>query len=146
MRLMGYLAWLAACVALYYIMADAIVRVAPVVEANHTARVVAQEAGATARWQATTGAVAAVAPWAALGAVLIVAAVQAGRSVRHWQTERTRRRALLALYMARCLPQGTSAQIVTWRGELAVADHDAGEIIPWQEAARALPEYALARR
>lgn len=101
---------------------------------QETLREQARQQGETARWQATIAA----APWvmagAGLTAVLVVVAVQVGRSHRHAQTEQTKRRALLMWYVANYLPAGTNAQIGTWRGELAVFDHDSGEIIPYSVA------------
>ena len=140
-RLCGFIVYCAACAALLVIIAMAL----PGVEAEHTARYnmqqqqetlreQARQQGETARWQATTAA----APWViaagGLTAVLIVAAVQVGRSHRHAQSEQTKRRALLVWYVANCLPPGTNVQIGTWRGELAVINHDDGEIIPYSVA------------
>ena len=102
---------------------------------EETARVQAQEETArvqSAQWNAT------LQQWAwpsAAGAILIVVAVQAGRTFRHRESERTKRRALLLLYARTCLPPSTRVQIIDYRGEPALADHDAGEIIPYSVAA-----------
>ena len=66
--------------------------------------------------------------------MLVVVAVQAGRSHRHAQSEQTKRRALLVWYTNRYLPPGTNAEILPWRGELSIIDHDSGEIIPYSVA------------
>lgn len=94
-----------------------------------TQRVQAEQQGATARWQATTAA----APWvvggAGLTAVLVVAAVQWGRTRRHGETEETRRRALLVLYARQYLPDSRT-EITHRGGELVIIDHDSREVIP----------------
>ena len=144
MNLLRAIMFLAACVVavlIYAIFAQAVVDLQPAVEAGRTARALAaqetrqiqaQEWNSTLRSIGDNAAV--IAAWAAAAAVLVVAAVQAGRTLRHAQTERTRRRALLAWYIAQRLPAGAHAEIVTHRGQLAVADHDAGEIIPYPVA------------
>ena len=130
----------AALVAIYYIFADAITTITPVLETERTARHLASQQTAQAwaqtyqAWGAQLGDTVRTWAWpAAIGAILIVAAVQTGRTLRHRETEVTRRRALLALYMARMLP-GANAQISTYQGQLAVINHDDGEIIPWEVA------------
>ena len=118
----------------------------PTYQDGYTARYEAYQAGETARaqareetervqseqWNAT------LRQWAwpsAAGAILIVVAAQAGRTLRHRESERTRRRALLLLYAREYLPADTRVQIIDYRGDLALADHDAGEIIPYSVAA-----------
>lgn len=103
------------------------------VAAQETQRVQTQEWNATLRSAGDNAAF--VFAWSAAAAALVVAAVQAGRTLRHRESERTRRRALLAWYMAHCLPPGARAEIVTHRGDLAVANHDAAEIVPYSVAA-----------
>ena len=136
--------FLAACVVLvlvYAIFAQAIIDLQPVIEAGRTARylaaqetqrVQAQEWNTTLRSFGQVAAIVSVALAAA--GVLVVAAIQAGRTLRHQETERTRRVALLSAYIAQMLPAGAHAEIVTVRGGLAVVDHDAGEIIPYPVA------------
>lgn len=141
LRAVVSVASIVAAVLLYYLFADAVVEMQPAIEAGRTARALAAEQSRQIQaqeWNATLRAfgdnAAVIAAWAAAAAVLVVAAVQAGRTLRHAQTERTRRRALLAWYIAQRLPAGAHAEIVTHRGQLAVADHDAGEIIPYPVA------------
>ena len=143
-RLIDFLGMLAAVGMLCFVML-ALVDTIPGTDEQYTARYSAYQAGETAREQARqeTERVQAeqwnstLRTWAwptALGVVLVVMAVQFGRSHRHAQSEQTKRRALLMWYVANCLPAGTNAQIGTWRGELAVFDHDSGEIIPYDVA------------
>ena len=139
-KLCGFIVYCAACAALLVIIALAL----PGVEAEHTARYnmqqqqetlreQARQQGETARWQATTAA----APWViaagGLTVVLVEVAVQAGRSHRHAQSEQTRRRALLVWYAQHHLPDAR-VEIGQYRGELALIDHDSGEIIPYDVA------------
>lgn len=140
MRLISFIVYCATCVALFFLL----VSVIPAMETAYTARFNERQRQETLRtqereetnraWAAQLGDTARTWAWpAAIGAILIVAAVQAGRTLRHRETEVTRRRALLALYMARMLP-GANAQISTYQGQLAVINHDDGEIIPWEVA------------
>lgn len=144
LRLISFIAYCATCVALFFLL----VSVIPEMETAYTNRFNAYQQQETLRtqareetaqaWAAQLGDTARTWAWpAAIGAILIVAAVQAGRTLRHRETEVTRRRALLALYMARMLPPGSNAQIGTWQGQLAVINHDDEdgiEIIPWEVA------------
>lgn len=141
MRLIAFIFYCATCVALFFLL----VSVIPDMEQQYTARFNERQRQETLRtqareetartWAAQAGATARVWAWpAAAGAILIVAAVQAGRTFRHRETEETRRRALLALYMARMLPDGARVEILPYRGQLAIVNHDDGEIIPWQTA------------
>ena len=137
----AFIAYCAACVA----MVSLLVSVIPQMETAYTARFNERQRQETLRtqareetaqaWAAQLGDTARTWAWpAAIGAILIVAAVQAGRTLRHRETEVTRRRALLALYMARMLPPGASAKIITYQGQPALLDCAAGEIIPWEVA------------
>jgi hypothetical protein len=118
----------------------------PTYQEGYTARYQAYQDGETARaqareetervqseqWNAT------LRQWAwpsAAGAILIVVAAQAGRTLRHRESERTRRRALLLLYARAYLPADAQVQIIDYRGDLALVDHDAGEIVPYSVAA-----------
>lgn len=102
-------------------------------EQEQTRRVQAQEETErvqSEQWNAT------LRQWAwptALAVILVVIAIQAGRSHRHRETEVTRRRALLVMYMGHMLP-GAHAAIGMYRGELAIINHDDGEIIPYDVA------------
>ena len=110
MNLLRAIMFLAACVVavlIYAIFAQAVVDLQPAVEAGRTARALAaqetrqiqaQEWNATLRSLGQAGTIVAVAVAAA--AVLLVAAVQAGRTLRHRESERTRRVALLSAYVA----------------------------------------------
>ena len=69
----------------------------------------------------------------AAAVILVVVAVQAGRSYRHGQSEQTKRRALLVWYAQHHLPDAR-VEIGQYRGELALIDHDSGEIIPYDVA------------
>lgn len=136
--------FIAACVVavlIYAMFVQAVVELQPAVEAGRTARALAAQQTRQVQaqeWNATLRAfgdnAATVAAWAAAAAVLVVVSVQAGRTRRHTESERTRRAALLGLYIARYLPAGARAEVVTVRGELAVVDHDRGEIIPYAVA------------
>ena len=140
-RLCGFIVYVAACLAVLVIMTLAVVES----EGEQTTRYTAQQQQETLRErerQATERVQAeqwgdTLRTWAwptAAAVVLVVVAVQAGRSYRHKESEQTKRRALLVWYVANCLPPGTNVQIGTWRGELAVINHDDGEIIPYSVA------------
>ena len=135
------IAFTAACLlaaALYAIFANAVVEMYPAAQAAETAQRLAREQ--TARVQAEQwGATVRGWAWPAAGiAVLIVVAVQTGRTLRHRESERTRRTTLLMLYARQMLPPGAQVEVLPYRGDLALADHDAGEIIPYAVAARDL--------
>lgn len=137
--------FIAACVVavlIYAMFVQAVVELQPAVEAGRTARALAAEQSRQVQaqeWNATLRAfgdnATVIAAWAAAAAVLIVAAVQVGRTRRHTESERTRRVALLSAYIAHMLPPDAHAEVGTVRGELAVVDHDRGEIIPYGVAA-----------
>ena len=142
LRAVMFLAACAAAVLIYAIFAQAIIDLQPAIEAGRTARYLAAQETQRVQaqeWNVTLrsfGQVAAIVSVALAGAgVLVVAAIEAGRTARHRDSERTRRVALLSWYIAHQLPAGTHAEIVTHRGDLAVVDRDAGEIIPYGVAA-----------
>jgi len=139
-RTLMYIAYCAACV----LVAAILVSVIPRMEREYTARYTVQQQEETLRtrereatervqaeqWNET------LRTWAwptAAGVILVVAAVQGGRTLRHWQSERTKRRALLVWYAARYLP-GADVEIAPYRGELSVINHTDGEIIPYSAA------------
>lgn len=130
-------------------------------QANRTARFVAEQQQETARkqaeeetsrkaieeWNATFRT---WAMWGAVIAVLVVIAVQTGRTLRHRETQRTARVALLQNYIALSYPAGANVQITSWQGAPAIIDHDGGEIVPYQVAQQEMRQieaksYALAR-
>ena len=144
----GGFIWAAFClfVAVYlgYVVVGTVT--SPTYQGNYTARYEAYQAGETARAQARAETErvqaeqwnATLRQWAwpaAAGVTLVVVAVQAGRTFRHRESERTRRRALLLLYAQAYLPVGAQVQIIDYRGDLALVDHDAGEIVPYSVAA-----------
>lgn len=138
LRAIMFLATCVVAVLIYAMFTQAVVDLQPAVEAGRTARALAAEQSRQVQaqeWNATLRAfgdnATVIAAWAAAAAVLIVVAVQTGRTRRHAESERTRRVALLSAYIAHCLPAGARAEVVTVRGELAVVDHDRGEIIPY---------------
>ena len=150
LRAVMFLAACAAAVLIYAIFAQAIIDLQPAIEAGRTARylaaqetrqIQAQEWNATLRSLGQAGTIVAVAVAAA--AVLLVAAVQAGRTLRHRESERTRRVALLGAYITQMLPPGAHAEIVTVRGGLAVVDHDNEEIVPYSVAALEMAQRRL---
>ena len=150
LRAVVSVASIVAAVLLYYLFADAVVEMQPAIEAGRTARALAAEQSRQIQaqeWNATLrafGQVAAIVSVAlAAAGVLVVAAIQAGRTLRHQETERTRRVALLSAYIAQMLPAGAHAEIVTVRGGLAVVDHDAGEIIPYPVAQAEMARWRL---
>ncbi len=141
LRAIMFLAACACAVLIYAMFTAAVVDLQPAVEAGRTARALAAEQTRQVQaqeWNATLRAfgdnAAVIAAWAAVAAVLVVVAVQAGRTHRHTESERTRRVALLGVYIAQMLPPGAHAEIATVRGGLAVVDHDRGEIIPYSVA------------
>ena len=139
-RLCGFIVYVIACLAVLVIMTLAVVES----EGEQTARYTTQQQQETLREQARQatervqaqewGATMRVWAWpTAAAAVLVVIAVQAGRSHRHAQSEQTRRRALLVWYAQHHLPDAR-VEIGQYRGELALIDHDSGEIIPYDVA------------
>lgn len=80
--------------------------------------------------------------WAIVGGVatvLVVGAVQAGRTVRHESTQRTERIRVLEGYVARYYLPGDNVEVRTLPGRgPVVVDHDAGEIVPYDVARRAM--------
>lgn len=149
-RLLGFLAYCAASVMVVVML----VSIIPVTEREYTARYTAGQQEETRRVQAQeeTERVQAeqwnqtLQQWAwptAAAVILVVVAIQAGRTTRQWQSERTKRQALLVWYMGHMLPPGARAEIGTWRGDLAIIDHDSGEIIPYAVAQLEAPAYAL---
>ena len=136
-RVFGYLIFCAALVALYAIFTDATATIAPVMEAERTARYLAGQE--TARvWAAQTGDTArTLAMWGAVAAVAIVAAVQAGRTLRHRATQRTEERRILMLYAAQYLPRAqVEVQIVD--GVPTLLDYSTRQAVPLPVAERAL--------
>lgn len=143
---------LSICIALYlgYVIVNTLT--SSTYQDGYTARYQSYQAGETAREQEITRRVQAqqetervkseqwnetARTWAwptAIAVILVVVAVQAGRTMRHRETEVTKSRALLAVYMAHMLP-GANASIGMYRGELAIINHDdGGEIIPYSVA------------
>ena len=98
---------------------------------EETARTVVREQEATERslaWQHTLQVVAVM---GGVAGTLIVVAVQAGRTVRHESTERTRRVALCEGYIDRYLP-GARAEVRTLPGRgVVVVDHDTQAVTPY---------------
>ena len=98
---------------------------------EETARTVVREQEATERslaWQHTLQVVAVV---GGVAGVLIVGAVQLGRTVRHESTQRTERIRLCEGYIDRYLPDAR-AEVRTLPGRgVVVVDHDAGEVTPY---------------
>lgn len=86
--------------------------------------------------------------WALAGAsaaVLIVAAIQAGRTVRHVATERRRERQILLLFAARFLPGPGEVRVETvgLGRRLVLRDYDSGVQYPPEVAAAALMQRGL---
>lgn len=99
-------------------------------EQERTERIIAQEAGRTARevaWQQTLQV---VVPAGVLGAVLIVAAVQAGRTRRHYDSMQAETRRLLVAYVAANYLPCERVRIEERGGGLALVDYDRHQVIP----------------
>ncbi len=135
---------------IYATFSAAVVEMYPTAQAAETARyladqrtqtVQAQQWGATMRSLGESAAV--VAAWAAVAAASIVAAVQWGRTLRHRDSEQSRRVALLMLYAREALPPGARVEVLPYRGELVLCNHDAGEIIPYPVARAELAQRRL---
>ena len=91
---------------------------------------VAQEAGKTAREQAWQQTLQANGPWAFGAVVLVVVAVQAGRTWRHREDRQAETRRLLVAYVAQNYLPGERVQIETRAGRLALVDYERREVIP----------------
>ena len=91
---------------------------------------IAQEQGKTEReiaWQQTlqhNG------PWAAGAIVLVVVAVQAGRTWRHREDRQAETRRLLVAYVAQNYLPGERVRIEEQRGQLAIVDYERRQVIP----------------
>jgi hypothetical protein len=86
--------------------------------------------------------------WALAGAsaaVLIVTAIQAGRTARHVATERRRERQILMLFAARFLPGPGDVRVETvgFGRRLVLRDYDNGVQYPPEVAAAALMQRGL---
>ncbi len=95
-----------------------------------TAVQVAQEQGRTAReiaWQQTLQT---NGPWAAGAIVLVVVAVQLGRTWRHREDRQAETRRLLVAYVAQHYLPGEHVRIEERRGQLAVVDYERRQVIP----------------
>lgn len=138
MRLIAYIAYCAAAVALYYILATALVEMTPVIEAERTARALAEQETEQVQAQQWGETLRVGLAWGAAAVVLVVVAVQAGRTLRHVHSERTRQRALLLLFARQHLPgRNVRVEAVGWRGDLVLRDYDKME--QWRpDAVRAL--------
>lgn len=101
------------------------------VAAQQTERVQSQEWNTTVRSLGDSAAT--ILAWSAAAVAVMVLSIQAGRTLRHQESERTRRTALLAAYIDRFLPDA-NAEVCAWRGQPAIMDHDSGEIIPYSVA------------
>ena len=140
-RLCGFIVYVVACLAIVVIVTMAIIDT----EGEQTTRYTMQQQQETLREQARqeTERVQAqewgdtLRTWAwptAAAVVLVVVAVQAGRSHRHAQSEQTKRRALLVWYAGHYLPPGANVELLDWKGELSIVDHDGEQIIPYSVA------------
>lgn len=91
---------------------------------------IAQEQGKTARevaWQQTLQA---NGPWAAGAIVLVVVAVQAGRTWRHREDRQAETRRLLVAYVAQNYLPGERVRIEQRGGRLSVVDYERRQVIP----------------
>jgi hypothetical protein len=91
---------------------------------------VAQEQGKTAREQAWQQTLQTNGPWAAGAVVLVVVAVQAGRTWRHREDRQAETRRLLVAYVASNYLPGERVRIEDRRGQLAVVDYERRQVIP----------------
>ena len=95
-----------------------------------TAVEIAQEQGRTAREQAWQQTLQTNGPWAAGAIVLVVVAVQAGRTWRHREDRQAETRRLLVAYVARHYLPGERVRIEARRGQLAIVDYERRQVIP----------------
>ena len=95
-----------------------------------TAVKVAQEQGRTAREQAWQQTLQSNGPWAFGAIVLIVAAVQAGRTFRHRDTMQAETKRILLAYVAQHYLPGERVRIEQRSGTLAIVDYERREVIP----------------
>ena len=91
---------------------------------------IAQDAGRTAREQAWQETLQANGPWAFGAIVLVVAAVQAGRTWRHREDRQAETRRLLVAYVAQHYLPGERVRIEQRNGRLALVDYERREVIP----------------
>ena len=113
------------------VMAFAMLRVSePEYQGEVTARYIAMQENRTARevaWQQTLQV---NGPWFAMGVVLIVAAVQAGRTFRHRDTMQAETKRILLAYVAQHYLPGERVRIEQRSGTLAIVDYERREVIP----------------
>ena len=136
-RTFAYLICCAALVAVYYIFADAVTTIAPVMEAERTARYLAGQQ--TARvWAEQFGDTArTLAMWGTVTAAAIVVAVQLGRTARHAATQRAEERRILLLYAAQYLPRA-QVEVRMVEGVPTLLDYSTRQAVPLPVAERAL--------
>lgn len=91
---------------------------------------IAQEQGRTAREQAWQQTLQTNGPWAAGAIVLVVVAVQAGRTWRHREDRQAETRRLLVAYVAQNYLPGERVRIEQRGGRLALVDYERKQIIP----------------
>ena len=91
---------------------------------------IAQEQGKTAREQAWQQTLQTNGPWAAGAVVLVVVAVQAGRTWRHREDRQAETRRLLVAYVAANYLPGERVRIEQRGGQLALVDYERKQVIP----------------
>jgi uncharacterized protein involved in response to NO len=99
-------------------------------EVERTARIVAAEQGKTAREQAWQQTLQTNGPWVAGAVVLVVVAVQAGRTWRHREDRQAETRRLLVAYVAQNYLPGERVRIEQRGGRLALVDYERKQVIP----------------
>jgi hypothetical protein len=91
---------------------------------------IAQEQGKTARDAAWNETLQVNVPWAAGALVLVVVAVQAGRTWRHREDRQAETRRLLVAYVAATYLPGERVRIEERGGRLALVDYERKQVIP----------------
>lgn len=102
----------------------------PLYQGEVTERYIAMQENRTERevaWQQTLQA---NGPWFFGAVVLVVIAVQAGRTFRHRDTMRAETRKVLVAYMAQHYLPGERVRIEERGGRLALVDYERREVIP----------------
>jgi hypothetical protein len=114
-------------------------------EYHETERTRIEETNDTARTLAAQETLRVWAMWGMAGAVAIVIAVQAGRTIRHVATVQSQERRLLLLFAAQCLPDGHNIKVerVGPERQLVVRDYDTMQQWPAETARTALVERGL---
>ena len=102
----------------------------PEYQGEVTERYIAMQENRTAREQAWQQTLQTNGPWAFGAIVLVVAAVQAGRTFRHRDTMQAETKRILLAYVAANYLPGERVRIEQRDGRLALVDYERREVIP----------------